>query len=118
MIQPILKLIGEREAYKQKTKAEIRDVEVKIEELKERFLSKESAARKDAATERTDLMNEGMIRAEGFLNESRDEVSKIRQSAEKEVENEIKKTQPLLHVQAEALVAGIAEKLIGRRVDA
>ena len=118
MLQPLLKVIREREAYTDNTKSEIKDIEVKIGQLKEQFIAKENDARKDAAQERTDIMSVGMNEADGFLNKSREEVSVIRQQAEKEVEAEVSKTQPLLADQASTLVSGIMEKIIGRRIEA
>jgi len=118
MLQPLLKVIQEREAYTVNTKSEIKDIEVKIGQLKEQFIAKENDARKDAAQERTDITNVGLNEADGFLNKSREEVSVIRQQAEKEVEAEVSKTQPLLADQASSLVSGIMEKIIGRRIEA
>ena len=118
MLQPLLKVIREREAYTVNTKSEIKEIEVKIGQLKEQFIAKENDARKDAARERTDILNVGLNEADGFLNKSREEVSVIRQQAEKEVEAEVSKTQPLLADQASSLVSGIMEKIIGRRIEA
>jgi len=118
MLQPLLKLIREREAFTADTKSEIKDIEVKIGQLKEEFIAKENDARKDAARDRADILNVGMGEADGFLNTSREEVSSIRQQAEKEVEAEVTKTQPLLADQASTLVSGIMEKIIGRRIEA
>jgi F-type H+-transporting ATPase subunit b len=118
MLQPLLKVIREREAYTVNTKSEIKDIEVKIGQLKEQFIAKENGARKDAAQERTDILSVGMGEADGFLNKSREEVSVIRQQAEKEVEAEVSKTQPLLADQASSLVSGIMQKIIGRRIEA
>ena len=118
MLQPLLKLIREREAFTADTKSEIKDIEVKIGQLKEEFIAKEKDARKDAARDRNEILNVGMGEADGFLNTSREEVSSIRQQAEKEVEAEVSKTQPLLAGQASSLVSGIIEKIIGRRIEA
>ena len=118
MLQPLLKLIREREEFTARTKSEIKDFEVKIGQLKEEFVAKEHGARKEAAQERSQLMELGMGEAEGYLNTSREEVSALRQKAEKEIEAEVSKTQPLLEGQASSLVAGIMEKIIGRRIEA
>ena len=118
MLQPLLKLIREREAYTVKTKSEIKDIEVKIGQLKEKFVAKENDARRNAGRERNALLNVGMMEADGFLTRSREEVSSIRQQAEKQVEAEVTKTQPFLAGQASTLVTGIMEKIIGRRIEA
>lgn len=118
MLQPLLKLIRDRDEYSTKTKAEIKDIEVKIVQLEEEFVSKGNDARRDAAQERSEMMNEGMAEADGFLSASRKEVTTIRTKADKEVEIEVSKTKPMLEGQAASLVAGIIEKIIGRRVEA
>jgi len=117
MLQPLLKLIREREEFTTRTKSEIQDLEVRIGQLKEEFISKEEGARKDAAHERSEITNEGMTEAEGYLNQSREAVSAIRQEAERDVEAEVNKTQPLLDAEASGLVEGIMEKIVGRRVE-
>jgi len=117
MLQPLLKLIRERDAFTARTKSEIKDLEVRIGQLKEEFISKEEGARKDAAHERSEITNEGMSEAEGYLNQSREEVSVIRQDAERDVQAEVNKTQPLLDAEASGLVEGIMEKIVGRRVE-
>ncbi len=118
MLQPLLKLIREREDYTKRTKSEIKELEVKIGQLQEEFVAKENGARKDAAQERSEIMTSGMSESDGYLNKSREEVSTIRVKAEKDVEAEVNKTQPLLDEQASSLVEGIMEKIIGRRVEA
>ncbi|MCP4646485.1 MAG: hypothetical protein GY852_01965, partial [bacterium] len=117
MLQPLLKLIREREDYTKRTKSEIKELEVKIGQLQEEFVAKENVARKDAAQERSEIMNQGIGESDGYLNKSREEVSTIRDKAEKDVEAEVNKTQPLLDEQASSLVEGIMEKIIGRRVE-
>lgn len=118
MLQPLLKLIREREDYTKRTKSEIKELEVKIGQLQEEFVAKENGARVDAARKRSDIMNQGISESDGYLNKSREEVSAIRDQAEKEVAAEVNKTQPQLEEQASTLVEGIMEKIIGRRVEA
>ncbi len=118
MLQPILKVIKDREAYSLKTKSEINEIEVKIGQLKEQYVEKERGAIKDAAVQRNGIINHGMNEAEKFLGTSREQVSAIRKKAEKDADDEISKTQPQLRQQAASLVDGITEKIIGRRVKA
>lgn len=118
MLQPLLKLIREREDFTRRTKSEIKDLEVKIGQLKEEYAAKELGARKEATQERSEITNVGMTEAEGFLNQSRQTVSTIREEAEQAIATEVSRTQPLLTDQASSLVEGIMEKLIGRRIGA
>ncbi len=116
MLQPLLKLVREREGYTKKTKDEIRDTELRIGELKEEFISKEIEARKEASKERANVIDSGISEAEVLFNESRQVVVEIRNNADGKAEAEIDKTKPLLRDQAALLVEGIMEKIIGRRV--
>ena len=118
MLQPLLKLIREREEYQNRTKREIRELEAKIGQLQEEFVSQETGARRDAAAERSEIMNEGISESDGYLSESREQVSSLREQAERDVEAELSKTRPELEGQAMTLVEGIMEKIIGRRVEA
>ena len=116
MLQPLLKLIQAREEFTTRTKSETKDLEVRIEQLKEEFVSKEEGARKEAAHDRSEITNVGMSEAEGYLNQSREAVSTIRQETARDVEAELTNTRPLLDDEASSLVEGIMEKIIGRRV--
>jgi len=118
MLQPILKLVRERESYSKKTKEEIKDIEIEIGEMKEAFISKENDARKDASQKRSNVIHSGLGEAEGVINKSREEVLEIRKKADGEAEAEIDNIKPLLGDQAALLVDGSMAKLIGRRVRA
>jgi len=118
MLQPILKLVRERESYSKKTKEDIKNIEIKIEEMQEAIISKENDARKEASKKRSNVIHSGLGEAEGVINKSREEVLEIRKKADGEAEAEIDSTKPLLGDQAALLVDGIMEKLIGRRVRA
>jgi len=115
MFRPLLKVINEREGYRQKAKGEIKDFEIKIGQLKEEFVSKEGAARKDAAKERSDLRSRSITRAGEFIEESRKEVASIKEKTANEVGKQVNKTQPLLHDQAVPLAEVIMEQILGRR---
>jgi len=115
MFRPLLKVINEREGYTQKTKGEIKDFEIKIGQLKEEFVSKEGAARKDAAKERSDLRSQSITQAGEFIEASRKEVASINEKTANEVGKQVNKTQPLLHDQAVPLAEVIMEQIIGRR---
>ncbi len=118
MLRPVLKLVNDRESYTDNTKNEIEELELKTEQLKVEFISRENAARKDATEERADVRGLGMTKAEEFISESRKRVASIRVKASKEVEAEVNEVQPMLKDQAASLVGEIAEQIIGRRITA
>lgn len=116
LFQPIMKLIDERTGHIARTKEEIKQIEVKIEDLKQEFVSRQNDARKDAARQRSEIRGEGIVAAEEFLTVSRKEVSSIKTKATEEVVAEVNKTQPQLEDQAATLTDVITEKIIGRRI--
>jgi F-type H+-transporting ATPase subunit b len=115
MFRPILKLIKERSEHIESTKNEIESIELETRRVKEEYFAREADARKDATQERSRVKNAGMAKAEEFINDSRKEVSAIRAEADKEAEEVVKKTRPLLRGEAEALAEEIMERVIGRR---
>ena len=115
MLRPILKVIDERTEKKENSKVEIKELEVKTNELREEFLDRETKARKNASEDRANVRAEGLTRAEEFLDESRKDVTAIRVKASEDVTREVNSAQLLLNDQAASLVDEIMEKLIGRR---
>jgi len=118
MIQPLLRLINERTQHIAKTKAETNNIEDETARLKEEYLARENDARIKATQERARLRGMGISETEETLNNARKEMVSLRGEADREAENEIKKTQPVLHEQATSLAEQIMEKVIGRRIEA
>ncbi|RLC32335.1 MAG: hypothetical protein DRH37_00865 [Deltaproteobacteria bacterium] len=115
MLRPLLTIMNERMEYTENTKIQTRDIELKINELKEQFISREREARREAAKKKTDIVNAGMARAEDVLQTTREEISSIRVASMQKIEQEMKKARPLVKEQAESLIEIIMEKTIGRR---
>jgi F0F1-type ATP synthase membrane subunit b/b' len=117
MLRPILKLINERTQYVEQSKAEIKEFDLKTEELRQQFILTQNEARKKASNERVQLRNEGAMEAEDFLKDSRREVSSVRSDANRKAEKEVENTRPFLRDQAAALSDDIIERIIGRRIE-
>lgn len=116
LFRPILKLINKRTAYIETTTHEIRNLEVETEEMRKKHLSLQNEARKKATLERTQIRGLGITEAEKTVNNSRQEVSSIRAKADKDAEEELEKTLPMLQGEAVKLADEITGKLIGRRI--
>jgi F-type H+-transporting ATPase subunit b len=116
LFRPILKLINERTEYVETTTHEIRNLEVETEELRKKHLSLQNEARKNATLERTQIRGLGITEAEKTVNNSRQEVSSIRAKADKDAQEELEKTLPMLQGEAVMLADEITEKMIGRRI--
>ena len=118
MFQPLLKLIRDRKEYTEETSKKIKSIENDTEKLRQEFISKENDARKNAAEERAQYRDAGMVKSNELIEESRKEVATIKAKADKEIEGEVDKTQSLVHEEAAALAGEITEKVIGRRISA
>lgn len=118
MFRPVAKLIDERTQFISKAKTEIEDLAAETEKLKKEFTAMQNDARRNAAQEKSELRGAAMAEADKFIEDSRAEVSSIREEAEKEAEKEYSKTRPLLGAEAASLAGEIIQKVIGRRIEA
>ena len=116
MFRPILKLIKDRSEYIEKTRNEIKNIEVDTVRVRDEYLLREADARKEANRERNRIRDAGFANAEEFLNDSRKEVTSIKAEADDEAEEQVSKARPLLQDEAEVLAQVIIERVIGRRV--
>jgi F0F1-type ATP synthase membrane subunit b/b' len=108
--------MSERSGHIEKKKADIENIGLEIETLKEKFVSLTATTRKKAGEERSEIRNSGLVEAEKFLSESRKKVSSIRAKADEEVEGEFNRARPLLRGEAISLAEEIVESVIGRRI--
>lgn len=118
MIQPIMKLIADRNEYIEKTKKEITDLEDEAEQLKGEFEKFQSAARVEAFETRKELREQAMGQVDEYLRDSQEKVVSIRSLAESNAEEEIEKNRPLLKGEAQVLADEIIQRVIGRRITA
>jgi F-type H+-transporting ATPase subunit b len=116
LFKPILRIMAERDRHIADTKGNIENLELETVRLQEEFVSRMSDARKKASHERYELLLDSMKEVEGLIDESRKEVLYIRETAERDAEEELDKSKRLLHDQAAGLADEIIEKVIGRRI--
>lgn len=116
LFRPILKVIDERTTYIETTTHEIKDLEVETELLRQKHVSLQNEARKNATLERTQIRGLGITEAEKTVSEVRQEISSIRATADKEAERQLEKTLPMLQGEAAKLADEIFEKVVGRRI--
>lgn len=116
MFQPILKLIGDRKEYIEKTQGEIRNLEQETEQLKLQFISDQANARKEASLHRDKLRNQALGLVEENLIDAQEKVAKIREKADRDAEKEIEHTKPVLRDEAVGLAEEIIQRIVGRRI--
>ena len=113
MLGPILKIIRDRSEHIDAGYKEIENIELKTQEMADEYLSRESAARRQANEERGRLRMEMTTSADEFYNKAKDKATSVRLEIEREVEQEVLKIRPFVQKEAEALVDVITEKMIG-----
>ena len=116
MIQPIFKLIQEREGHIENVQKEAVNIEEESERLANEYLEKEMQARREAEKERARLRQEALAEAGNFIREAEKKMLSEREKVDGSVKAEIEKVRPTLRGEAEALVGELAEKVIGRRI--
>ena len=118
LFRPILKLTTERDSFLEKSKLDMRNMELEVERLKELFLSKEADTRKKASRRGLDLKNAAMTEVEDLMEESSRSAASIRKDAEEIAQKQIQTTRPLLKGEAGTLADDIVSRVIGRRLEA
>jgi len=118
MLQPIMKLISERENHIESMNKEIQHTEEETQGLVREYLSREDEARKEAVTKAALLKQEGMNEVATYIQEAQKDALSAGEEITKRVIAETETIRPTLKSEAEALVDELAEKVIGRRISA
>ena len=115
MIQPIMKIINDRAEHIAERNKLLDDFKGETEALIEKCASLERNARIDAGENSSRLKREAIEIAENIFSDTKEEVSAIREKAEKEVDNKLTEAQQYLQSEAAILAEEIIEKVLGRR---
>jgi F-type H+-transporting ATPase subunit b len=116
LFRPILKVMNDRDRHVSDKKDEIENLELETLKLRDEYTSREVQARKKASQERATIVGEGMSEADVTMEESRKKVYSIRETAEKEAQEELNNSKPFLHEEAAVLADDIIERVLGRRI--
>ena len=115
MIQPIMKIINDREKHMADRYRLLADYKEETEGLVEKCASLEKNARIDAGENSFRLKREAIEIAEKIFSDTKEEVTAIREQAEKEVDNKLVEAQKYLQSEAVILAEELIEKVLGRR---
>jgi len=116
LIQPIMKVINDREKHMADRYKLLADFKEETEGLVEKCVSIERNARIDAGENSSRLRREAIEIAEKIFSNTKEEVTTIRSETEKEVNNKLKEAQQYLQTEAAVLAEELIEKVLGRRV--
>lgn len=116
MIQPIHRLILEREEYIHKRQAENVALQREIEEVANEYQKRLKRAERDARHANVSVRQAADAKAHETLVDTQSKVSSLRQRVRAEVEEELNKARKTLREQAEMVSFEVTEKVLGRRV--
>lgn len=116
LFRPLQKVMEDRDDYMENLQKDTSDMEREIIQLADQLAEKESAARLDAQALRKEVENNGRDSAADIHQSVRNEVLDLNKKNMAEVEGQIIQARKHLHSEAEALVTGIMEKVLNRRL--
>lgn len=116
MFRPLKKVMGERDAYMDRLKQEVRDAETEMTSLTAQLKAKEAAARAEALALKNEMEDAGSQKASEIAADIRKEIQELKQKAARDVENQIQQARQHLQKESEALSIGIMEKVLNRRL--
>ena len=116
LYKPILKVMEDRDQHIKSSKNQITNIAAEAKELAEKCVNMEKDARKQAGEEGAQLRAAAADTAEKIFNDTRAEITGIRDSVSKEIDDQFQRAQDSLKSEATLLADSIAEKVAGRRV--
>ena len=118
MFRPLNKAVSDRASYIEKVKQDISDSETEVEQLLARLEERKAATRDEAFAISLKLEGDAGKQAQALLNETRQEIDKLRSKAEKDIEGQIARAREGIKKESESLVVSIMEQVLNRKVAA
>lgn len=116
MFRPLKSVMGEREDYMEKIKADTVDADEKLEGLLEDLKAGEAAVRAEAHEVRKELEESGGREAADILETTRQEIDAIKAKTERDIDAQVSESKKYLQQESETLSVTIMEKLLDRRL--
>jgi F-type H+-transporting ATPase subunit b len=116
ILDPISKLLRERNSRIEKREEEARGLEQQANELDESYRQKIKDARAQAIAERNAIRQEALSREKELLKDGRERAQKILEHIRQEIGSEVESAGAVLRQQASELAVRFGEKILGRRL--
>ena len=116
MFRPLNKVMKDRVDYMEDLRQDIINAEKEIVHLTDQLAEKESAARQEALSLKKDVEGQAVNKASGIQQTVRNEVSDLKNKNFEEVKAKITEARQHLQAEADALVIGMMEKVLNRRL--
>ena len=116
MIQPIFKIMLERESHIEERKARLSDVQARIHKLTDDYKRRLRRAEREARSAQEQIKGSAMEEARMIGEDVDQKVVAIRKKVRADVEGELEKARKQLKEQADSLSYEVTERLVGRRI--
>ncbi len=116
MFRPLNKVMKDRVDYMEDLRQDIINAEKEIVHLTDQLAEKESAARQEALSLKKDVEGQAVNKASGIQQTARNEISDLKNKNFEEVKAKITEARQHLQAEADALVTGMMEKVLNRRL--
>ena len=115
LFRPIMRIISERANHMENEKKQLNNIEEETKELVKKCMSIERETRKKAGEENSRFRREANETAEKIFSDTKEEISAIRDKADREIDKKIQDAQQAMKDEAAFLAGELIEKVIGRR---
>ena len=116
MIQPLHRLILEREAFFREKRDELAAVHEDIRRLADDYEARLRQAEREARTSQLSVRKTAGEEARQLVDRTQEQVAAIHEKVRSEVAQELAKARQAIAEQAQLLSASVAEKVLGRQV--
>jgi F-type H+-transporting ATPase subunit b len=117
MIRPILAVMDERKNYMDGLKQSVSNSEKEVEDVSSQLQERESVARKESLQIKKKLEDSGTNVGVETINTAANEISMLKEDAEKEVQVQITEARKFMKKESENLAVNIMEKILDRRLN-
>jgi F-type H+-transporting ATPase subunit b len=116
MIQPIYRIIQQREQYIADKKDEVADLYQELHQLSKKYQYQLSEIESEARRERRGFRDEANDQARKIQGDASEHVTEMKQRFRAEVLQELERARKQLKEQAEPLSFDVSERIVGRRI--
>jgi len=116
MIQPLRKVMAERQEYLNQLKQDIENAQQEYDQVGETVRKEEIAARGEATRVRAEMESAGAEEAAGIVASAQQEIESLREQERRKMEAKVAEARQSLQQEAETLAVSIMEKVLDRRL--
>ncbi len=116
MVQPLRKVMSERDAYIGRIELDITSAGKQFEDVSSQLKEKEFSVRQEASELRKELEISGKEKANQIVESVRQDIAVLNEKTQKDVDAQISEARTYIKAESERLAFGVMEKILERRL--